>query len=146
MLPHRAWLVDGVANSFTGNPLDQSFSDCGDHSVSATATDKDGGESASVTSDVVSAYEAHFQPPLDEGMYNTVQKGRVVPVKISIGCDGQNLTDLSPAIQLLTGDAADGNQTDADAIETLSSSAADTTGFMRAVDDGYIYNLQVPDN
>jgi hypothetical protein len=141
-----AWLVDGVANSFTGNPLGQKFLDCGDHSVSATATDKDGGVSASVTSDVVSVYEAHFQPPLDEGVYNTVQKGRVVPVKISIGCDGQNLTDLSPAIQLLKGDAADGTVTDADAIETLSSSAADTTGFMRAVDDGYIYNLQVPDN
>jgi hypothetical protein len=141
-----AWLVDGVVNSFTGNPLGQKFFDCGDHSVSATATDKDGEESASVTSDVVSAYEAHFQPPLDEGVYNTVQKGRVVPVKISIGCDGQNLTDLSPAIQLLKGDAADGTVTDADAIETFSSSAADTTGFMRAVDDGYIYNLQVPGN
>jgi hypothetical protein len=141
-----AWLVDGVDNSITGNPLGQKFRDCGDHSVSATATDKDDGVSASVTSDVVNAYEAHFQPPLDEGMYNTVQKGRVVPVKISIGCDGQNLTDLSPAIQLLKGDAADGTQTDADAIETLSSSAADTTGFMRAVDDGYIYNLQVPGN
>jgi hypothetical protein len=140
------WLVDGVANSFTGNPLNHSFSDCGDHSVSATAADKDGGESASVTSDVVSAYEAHFQPPLDEGVYNTVQKGRVVPVKISIGCDGQNLTDLSPAIQLLKGDKSDGTETSSDAVETFSSSAADTTGFMRAVDDGYIYNLQVPSN
>ena len=141
-----AWLVDGVANPFTGNPLDQSFSDCGDHSVSATATDKDGGVSASVTSDVVSVHEAHFRPPLDEGVYNTVQKGRVVPVKISIGCDGQNLTNLSPAIQLLKGDKSDGTETSSDAIETFSSSAADTTGIMRAVDDGYIYNLQVPGN
>jgi hypothetical protein len=33
-----------------------------------------------------------------------------------------------------------------DAVETFSSSAADTTGFMRAVDDGYIYNLKVPTN
>jgi PKD repeat protein len=141
-----AWLVDGVANSFTGNPLNHSFSDCGDHSVSATATDKDGGESASVTSDVVSVREAHFQPPLDEGVYNTVQKGRVVPVKISIGCGGANLTDLSPAIQLLKGDKTAGGETASDAIETFSSSAADTTGFMRAVDGGYIYNLQVPSN
>ena len=141
-----AWLVDGVANSFTGNPLNQSFSDCGEHSVSAAATDKDGGVSASVTSDVVSAYDAHFRPPLDEGVYNMVQKGRVVPVKISIGCDDQNLTDLSPAIQILKGDKSDGTETSSDAIETLSSSAADTTGIMRAVDDGYIYNLQVPSN
>jgi hypothetical protein len=83
---------------------------------------------------------------MPEGVYNTVQKGRVVPVKISIGCNGQNLTDLSPAIQLLKGDKSDGTETSSDAIETFSSSAADTTGFMRAVDDGYIYNLQVPSN
>jgi hypothetical protein len=141
-----AWSVDGVANSFTSNPLEQSFSECGEHSVSATATDKDGGESASLTSDVVSVSEAHFRPPLDEGVYNTVQKGRVVPVKISIGCEGQNLTGLNPAIQLLKGDKTAGGESASDAIETFSSSAADTTGFMRAVDGGYIYNLQVPTN
>jgi PKD domain len=141
-----AWSVDGVANSFTGNPLDHSFSGCGEHSVSATATDKDGGVSASVTSDVVSVSEAHFHPPLDEGVYNTVQKGRVVPVKISIGCEGQNLSGLNPAIQLLKGDKTAGGESASDAIETFSSSAADTTGLMRAVDGGYIYNLQVPSN
>jgi hypothetical protein len=92
------------------------------------------------------AYDAHFRPPLDEGVYNAVQKGRVIPVKISIGCNGQNLTDLSPAIQLLKGDKSDGTETSSDAIETFSSSAADTTGIMRAVDDGYIYNLQVPND
>jgi hypothetical protein len=77
-------------------------------------------------------------------VYNTVQKGSVVPVKISIGCGGQNLTDLNPAIQLLKGDKSDGTETASDAIEIFSSSAADTTGVMRAVDGGYIYNLQVP--
>jgi hypothetical protein len=140
------WLIDGNADPFTGNPLSTSFSDCGDHSVSATATDKDGGVSASVTSDVVSVQEAHFGPPLDEGVFNTVQKGRVVPVKISIGCAGQNLSGLHPAIQLLKGDKSDGSESGSDAIETFSSSSADTTGFMRPVDDGYIYNLQVPTN
>jgi hypothetical protein len=141
-----AWLVDGNADPFTANPLSTTFSDCGEHSVSATATDQDGGVSASVTSDVVSVQEAHFRPPLDEGVFNTVQKGRVVPVKISIGCAGQNLSGLQPAIQLLKGDKSDGSETGSDAIETFSSSAADTTGIMRAVDDGYIYNLQVPTN
>ena len=29
-------------------------------------------------------------------------------------------------------------------METTSSSAADITGVMRAVDGGYLYNLQVP--
>ena len=27
-----------------------------------------------------------LRPPLNEGMYNTVQKGQVVPVKITVGC------------------------------------------------------------
>jgi hypothetical protein len=94
----------------------------------------------------VSVSEAHFRPPLDEGVYNTVQKGRVVPVKISIRCDGQDLSGLDPAIQLLKGDKTAGGESASDAIETFSSSAADTTGFMRAVDGGYIYNLQVPSN
>ena len=141
-----AWLVDGNTDPFTANPLSTTFSDCGEHSVSATATDKDGGVSASVTSDVVRVQEAHFGPPLDEGVFNTIQKGRVVPVKISIGCAGLNLSGLQPAIQLLKGDKSDGSETGSDAIETFSSSAADTTGIMRAVDDGYIYNLQVPTN
>ncbi len=57
-----------------------------------------------------------------------------------------NLTGLNPAIQLLKGDKSDGTETGSDAIETFSSSSADTTGFMRAVDGGYIYNLQVPSN
>jgi hypothetical protein len=148
-----SWLVDGVANSFTGNPLEQTFSDCGNHSVSATATDKDGGVSDPKTSGVVSVYEAHFQQPLDEGVYNTVQKvpassktGRVIPVKISIGCGATNLTGLSPAIQLLKGDKSDGSETSTDAVETYSSAKADITGVMRQVDGGYIYNLEVPKN
>jgi hypothetical protein len=77
-------------------------------------------------------------------MQNLVQKGRVVPVKISIGCNGVPLTGLAPAIQLLFGDQTAGNETAADNVETLSSSAADTTGFMPPADSMYIYNLQVP--
>ncbi|HEX9330822.1 MAG TPA: hypothetical protein VF896_02965, partial [Anaerolineales bacterium] len=42
------------------------------------------------------------------------------------------------------GDQTTGNETVADEVETLSSSAADTTGIMRTADSMYIYNLQVP--
>ena len=140
------WAVDGGAYSSGSNPFSTSFSNCGNHSVSATATDKDAGESAPASSGVVATYDAKYLPPLDEGTLNLVQKGRVVPVKISIGCDATPLTGLNPAIQLLKGNQTSGTETASDAIETLSSSAADTTGVMRAIDGGYIYNLQVPSN
>jgi hypothetical protein len=136
------WSVGADDFSSGPNPFATRFSTCGDHVVSATAEDKDGGISQVVKSDVVSVSEAQFKQPLDEGIYNTVQKGRVVPVKISIGCGAS--TDLEPAIQLLKGDRAAGDERGSDAVETYSSSAANTTGLMREVDDGYIYNLKVP--
>jgi hypothetical protein len=138
------WAVDGGAYSPGPNPFEHAFSSCGDHTVSAMAEDKDGGISDPATSGVISVYEAHFRQPLDEGVYNTLQRGRVVPVKVSIGCGGNDLTGLKPAIQLLKGDRSAGTETSSDEVETLSSSAADTTGVMRPVGNGYIYNLKVP--
>jgi len=140
------WAIDGGSLSSGSNPFSTSFSSCGDHSVSATATDKDGGESAPANSSTVSVYDAKFLQPIDElPAVNTVQKGRVIPVKISVGCGSSPLTGLKPAIQLFKGNSSDSAGT-LDPIETLSSSAADTTGYMRPVDGGYIYNLQVPSN
>jgi hypothetical protein len=112
--------------------------------VSAKAKDKDGGVSAPFKSGVVSSYEAHFRPPLDEGTINIVQKGRVVPVKISVGCTKNELKGLRPAIQLLKGNKTAGTERPEDEVKTPSSSSADTTGFMRQVGGGYIYNLEVP--
>lgn len=128
-----------------GNPFTTSFSTCGAHSVSAKATDKDGGSSQPVSSSSVNLYDASFLPPIDGSPYiNMVQKGRVIPVKISVSCNG-NVTGLTPSIQLLSGDKTDGSETTLDEVETYSVSAADSTGVMRAVDGGYIYNLRVPD-
>jgi hypothetical protein len=127
----------------SGNTFTTSFADCGSNSVSAKASDKDAGTSAAVSSASVNVYNASYLPPLNEGMQNLVQKGRVIPVKISVGCD-TNLTGLQPSIQLLKGDQAAGTESGTDNVETLSVSSADTTGIMRAIDGGYIYNLQVP--
>jgi hypothetical protein len=138
------WSVDGGAPVSGSSSFSTSFSTCGSHTVTAVATDKDDGASEPFASGAVSVYEAHFLAPLNEGMVNTVQKGRVVPVKISIGCGGNSLTGLSPAIQLLKGDFSPGTESLTDAVETLSVSAADTTGIMRPIDSAYLYNLQVP--
>jgi len=123
-----------------------SFTRCGNYSVSATATDKDNSESdpASLGSNPFPVYDGSFQPPIDGPANNLTLKGKVIPVKISVGCDGQAISGLSPTIKLLPGDVRSGEETLNDEIEAYSSSAADTTGIMRPVDGGYIYNLQVP--
>jgi hypothetical protein len=140
------WVVNTDAPNTDDHTFSTRFPTCGSYSISATTMDKDGGISALFAFGAMNVYEAQFQQPLNEGMYNTVQKGRVVPVKIAIGCAGVPLAGLTPAIQLLSGDRSDASETGSDEIETTASSGADTTGVMRPVDDGYRYNLQVPSN
>jgi hypothetical protein len=134
------------SGAFGANSFTTSFSTCGLNTVSARAQDKDLGISAPFTSTAVSAYSGHYLPPLTEGIYNAVQKGQVVPVKINVSCNGTNLTGLTPKIQLLSGDidpATDPGDSTLN-VTTASVSNADTTGQMRAIDGGYIYNLAVP--
>lgn len=130
------------------NTFVTSFATCGSFTIDAKAKDKDGGESAAFTSGAVSAYDAHFQAPLKEGLHNLVQKSSVIPVKIIVSCDGSaNLTGLSPAIRLLNGDVDPGTDpSDGDSFVQPSVSAADTSGVMRLTGDStqYIYNLMVP--
>jgi hypothetical protein len=94
----------------------------------------------------VSVYNGAFDPPLVYGSTNIVQKGQVVPVKISIGCGATNLSNLAPHIQLLNGNVSPEIESGSATVTTTSVLAADTTQTMRPVDEGYIYNLQVPSN
>jgi hypothetical protein len=142
------WAWSGGTSTDTDNnsSYQTSFSDCGTKSVSATATDKDNGTSPSRTtsgSELVNVYNANFLSPLKDGTVNKVQKGQVVPVKISIGCNGTNLTGLSPNIQLLSGNQSPETEAGTETL-TTSVSSADTGQTMRPVDGGYIYNLAVP--
>ena len=117
------WSKDGgtysvlAANLLASNPFVTSFNSCGQHSVSAKATDKDGGTSApfSANTTTVSVSEGHFRPPLNEGMYNATQKGQIIPVKITVGCGLTNLTGLTPSIQLLNGDKSASTESGTDA-------------------------------
>lgn len=84
---------------------------------------------------------ADFRAPLTDGT-NLVQRGRVLPVKLSVAC-GANGIGTAPSIRLVTGDQTGGQDDGITSIPT-SSSAADTTGVMRPIDGGFIYNLQVP--
>jgi hypothetical protein len=94
----------------------------------------------------VSVYNGVFSPPLVDGSTNMVQKGQVVPVEISVGCGTINLTNLTPHIQLLSGNVSPEIESGSTAVTPTSVLAADTGQTMRPVDGGYIYNLQVPSN
>jgi hypothetical protein len=91
----------------------------------------------------VTAYQAPYKAPLVDGSVNTVQKGRVIPVKISVGCGTNLVTGLAPRIDLLSGNVSPESESGTTAI-TASVATADTDQTMRPVDGGYIYNLQVP--
>jgi hypothetical protein len=153
------WAIDGgaygpfgavSADTFTvgGANTQLYFSTCGTHTVEAQARDKDGGvsvESPQATQSV-SVYNGVFSPPLVDGSTNMVQKGQVVPVEISVGCGTINLTNLTPHIQLLSGNVSPEIESGSTAVTPTSVLAADTGQTMRPVDGGYIYNLQVPSN
>ncbi|HET9416390.1 MAG TPA: hypothetical protein VFP30_02505, partial [Candidatus Limnocylindria bacterium] len=92
----------------------------------------------------VTTFHGHFLSPLKEGTINMVQKGQVVPVKIDFGCPG-SMPGLTPAIQLVKGDFTVDSESALTPIDpTVSVSAADNTGWMRAADGKYIYNMLVP--
>ena len=103
-----------------------------------------GGDNNTGVSFTVSTFHGHFLAPLKEGARNLVQKGQVVPVKIDFGCPG-SMAGLTPSIQLMKGDYTSDPESGLTLIDpTVSVSAADTTGFMRAADGKYMYNLSIP--
>ena len=96
------------------------------------------------TGPTVHVYTGSVLPPLQAGSFNLVQRGRTVPVKITVGCNGF-LGGLHPAISLRAGDYDPSvDPSDPSYVVPDSSSAADTSGVMRESDGQYIYNLAVP--
>ena len=133
-------------DAFGGNPLVTSFAACGTYTVSAKARDKDGGISVPATAPAVHVYNGSLLPPLQAGAFNVVQRGRTVPVKITVGCGGF-LSGLRPAISLRAGDFDPTvDPSDPSYVVPDSSSNADTGGVMRQSGDQYVYNLAVPSN
>ena len=145
------WAIDGGAyGPFSAVDANNQlyFSTCGTHTGEAQASDKDGGVSAESpqAKKSVSVYDGAFDPPLVDGSTNMVEKGQVVPVEISIGCGTNNLTNMTPHIQLLSGNVSPETESGSTTVRSTSILSADTTQTMRPVDGGYFYNLQVPSN
>jgi uncharacterized protein len=129
---------------FGPNAFVTSFAACGDYTVAAKAQDKDGGVSDPFTSSAVHVYGGNFLPPLDPDAVNLVTRGQVVPVKITVGCNGF-LSGLRPTILIRSGDYDPNVDPDDPTYEVGDSAGnADTDGVMRESGDQYVYNLRVP--
>ena len=140
------WAVDSGSGFglFGSNGFVTSFAACGSYTVAAKARNKDGGISAPFTSAAVQVYDGNFRPPLDPDSVNLVTRGQVVPVKITVGCNGF-LSGLQPAIALRAGDYDPNVDPDDPSYDVgESGSNADTGGVMREVGGQYIYNLAIP--
>jgi uncharacterized protein len=130
--------------AFGGNGFVTSFAACGSYTVTAKAKDKDGGISAPFTSSPVRVNSAAFRQPIDQDAVNLVTRGQVVPVKITVGCNGF-LSGLQPLIAIRAGDYDPNVDADDPTYEVADSAGnADADGVMREADGQYIYNLRVP--
>jgi hypothetical protein len=113
---------------------------------SHTVESKFGELTMKVTSTPVHVYDGDVLPPLTSGVFNLVQRNQVVPVKITIGCNGF-LSGLHPAISIRAGAYDAGvDPSDPSYVVPDTSSSADTSGVMREGDGQYLYNLGVPSN
>jgi hypothetical protein len=130
--------------AFGSNGFVTTFSACGSYTVAAEAKDKDGGVSVPFTSSPVQVYAGAFRQPLDPNAVNLVNRGQVVPVKITVGCNGF-LSGLQPLIGIRAGDydpTVDGDDPSYEVADSAGN--ADSGGIMREADGQYIYNLVVP--
>jgi endonuclease/exonuclease/phosphatase family metal-dependent hydrolase len=130
--------------AFGGNSVVTSFASCGTYSVAAKARDKDGGVSEPFSAAPVQVYGGSILAPLNADEVNLVRAGQVVPVKITVGCDGF-LGGLHPLISVRAGDY-DPNVDPGDPSYEVGENAgsADANGVMREVGEQYLYNLVVP--
>jgi hypothetical protein len=141
--PSASDIAAGFTWSYDPDPAQ--FGSCGNHTVTATATDQDGGVSASVISTPVTVVQSAFGPPLAAGSHNLVRAGQVVPVRVNVGCDGNSVGGLNPSLQLIRGDLDPATTwDDPDVVVPTVDAKGDTTGAMREAGDAYLYNLQVP--
>jgi hypothetical protein len=94
----------------------------------------------------VSVGTGEFLPPMtNQPVTDKLKNGQVLPVKVRIAdCNGNPISGLSPKIELklgdLTSEVADNS---VQPIDITNASSADTSGFMRAVDGSYMYNLRI---
>jgi hypothetical protein len=137
---------ENVAPDATGTATEtRTFvSGCYNLTVTGTAKDDDGGQSAPLSifsGSTTAIYANGFRPPIQDNERNIAKWGNVVPVKVVLTnpCTGASITDVSLFVQLVKG--VNGEYIESNNVVTESVSAADSGQQMRVADGMYIYNL-----
>jgi hypothetical protein len=141
----------GDASSDTYNAVSSGFAAshayalAGQYTVSVTVSDEDGGASAASTATLTLNYTivgGGVLQPINQNGTSVFKFKSTIPVKIMAqNCDGSFPGNLTISIALLQ---LSGSAPNTAINEPISTSAADTTGFMRftgSPDFQYIYNL-----
>lgn len=120
--------------------LSRTFTSAGSYDATVTVTDDDGGaDSEGVTG--VRAYNtpsAIMEPINTTGTRSSFKQGSTIPVKITVkGCDGSPVTNLTPVVELVQGDAI----ADIPVNEPSVAEVATNGKTMRWSTDKYIYNI-----
>ena len=138
--------TENNAPDATGHASDTQTLDpgCYDLTVTGTAKDDNGGQSAALpiySNSAASVYGKGFRPPIMDNERNIAKYGNVVPVKVVLTntCTGATVTNVPLFITVHLGTG--GEAFDETSLITESVSAADTGNQMRTADGMYIYNL-----
>jgi hypothetical protein len=142
---HSAVINWGDGNTQTLSSVSSPFSVAhtyalvGNYTATVTVTDKDGGADTKTAIATVNYNTSGFLQPINANGTSVFKYNSTIPVKISFtNCDGSIPSNLAPAIKLTM---ISGTTPGLEINEPISTSAADTTGFMRFSTNQYIYNL-----
>lgn len=138
------WAFDGAAA--TGGPFTRSFASCGTYTVTARATDKDGGTSTETVSGAVTVASARFVGLIRGAAHHVVPAGLPIPISVEVSCAGVPVRGLSPSITLIKGvvDAATDTDDPTRLVPVCGWAGASTTGRMVPLGPAYHYIVCMP--
>lgn len=94
------WSFDGGAGTAVGatTTFTTRYGACGTYGLQATVTDDDGGSTSATSGTTVTVIAAEVAEPVGADGEVVLQRGRVLPVKVRVGCGGENLAGLHPEV------------------------------------------------
>jgi len=95
------WSFEGGAGAASGSPATYttSYGACGTYRLDATVADDDGGSASALSEATVTVIGASVLEPAAGGLVVVGPRGRVLPLKVRVGCEGRNLSGLQPEVR-----------------------------------------------